>query len=51
MGVNLLAGALGGLLTVIILTFVLPRRWGHLRAIVAALGGFLMFYLLKTYVK
>lgn len=45
------AGALGGLLAVVVLVFLLPRRWGHLRAVVAALAGGLLAWLLMTYVK
>lgn len=51
MTTGFVAGALGGLLAVVILVFLLPKRWGHLRPLVAALGGGVLFYLLQTYVK
>lgn len=37
---TLLAGILLGLVITIILVLALPRKWGHWRAILAALAGF-----------
>lgn len=37
---SILAGLLAGLLVMVALVFFLPARWGHLKAVVAALAGF-----------
>lgn len=39
---GLLVGILAGFLATVILTVVLPRRWGHIKAILAATVGFLV---------
>lgn len=47
---SLLIAALSGFLITVLLVFVLPKRWGHLRPILAALVGFLLAFVLSTYV-
>lgn len=46
----LLVGSLAGLLVTVALLFAWPKRWPvHLRALLAALGGFGVALLLATY--